>query len=153
MGKEIERKFLIRDNSYRELAEDSKYIAQCYLSIDPRTTVRVRILGDKGYITVKGLTIRATRDEWEYEIPTSDAKEMMERCSVTPVLSKIRYYYDGWEIDEFQGALSGLVVAEKEGFDIDDNIELPLFIGREVTGDKRYYNSMLAMATECPPTE
>ena len=147
MAKEIERKYLVKDNSYRLLARDAVDIRQCYLSRDPSLTVRIRIKGDSGYITVKGITIGATRDEWEYPIPVADAEAMAQRLADGWSIDKTRYLveYGGrlWEIDEFHGRHDGLVVAEVELPGEDAEIELPPFIGEEVTGDERYYNSAL----------
>ncbi len=147
MSKEIERKFLVTSSSYREAAVDAVELAQGYLNTDPDSTVRVRVAGPRGFITVKSRNIGATRNEWEYEIPVSDAREMLALC--TGVLVKTRYIVpatDGlrWEIDEFHGPLEGLTVAEIELPSEDTRFDRPSFIGREVTGDAAYYNSNLA---------
>lgn len=122
---------------------------QGYLSVDPEATVRVRIAGDKAYLTVKGRNSGASRSEWEYQIPVSEASEMLITCSRSRLIEKVRYIVPAenglmWEIDEFRGALDGLVVAEIEIPSEDTDIVLPAFIGREVTGDPKYYNSSLA---------
>lgn len=147
MSKEIERKFLVTSSSYREAVVDAVELAQGYLNTDPDSTVRVRVAGPRGFITVKSRNIGATRNEWEYEIPVSDAREMLALC--TGVLVKTRYIVpatDGlrWEIDEFHGPLEGLTVAEIELPSEDTRFDRPSFIGREVTGDAAYYNSNLA---------
>lgn len=153
MALEIERKYLVTDDSYKRLASRSAYIAQGYLCRDPERTVRVRLLDDRGFITVKGVTKNAVREEYEYEVPAEDARGMLLLCG-DAVLSKRRWYvdYDGftWEVDEFDGLLSGLVVAEIELPAPDTSFALPHFIGAEVTGDVRYYNSMLIGASQVP---
>jgi adenylate cyclase len=147
MAKEIERKFLVVDDSYKQMARSSVEIAQGYLSVDPRATVRVRLKGNRAYLTVKGINIGATRSEWEYEVPIADAREMLSQCC-SKVITKRRYLVDyggfTWEVDDFQGPLAPLVVAEVEIPDEHTAVSLPAFIGQEVTGDARYYNSSLA---------
>ncbi len=148
MGKEIERKFLVRDESYRQMASDVVEIKQGYISMRPAGTVRVRLKGNDAYLTVKGRNDGAVRDEWEYRISVEDARQMLERVTEGTVISKKRYMvnYEGhtWEVDEFAGDLAGLVVAEVELKSIDEPVSMPDFIGEEVTGDSRYYNSTLA---------
>ncbi|MDE5827221.1 MAG: CYTH domain-containing protein [Duncaniella sp.] len=150
MAKEIERKFLVTDTSYIGRAESAVRIRQTYLSTNPDATVRLRIAGDKAWITVKGRNAGAVRDEWEYSIPVSDAEEMAERLAGGFAIDKTRYVVDHegwkWEIDCFHGRHEGLTVAEIEMPSADSNPPLPDFIGREVTGDSRYYNSTLAAA-------
>ncbi len=147
MAKEIERKFLVTDSRYKLMAKEVKHIMQAYLNRDPRSTVRVRITGDKACLTVKGLNDGAVRDEWEYEIPMPDAHSMIERCASGRVINKTRYVvaFEGfdWEVDEFAGDLEGLTVAEIELPSADTQFSLPPFAGSEVTGDPRYYNSSL----------
>lgn len=152
MGLEIERKFLVRNNNYRSVATESQLIQQAYLNRDPAATVRVRIAGDNAWLTVKGLNDGPVRHEWEYPIPVSDAVDMIEHCAVGAVLSKTRWQAGRWEIDEYHGKLEGLTVAEIELSSADEQIELPDYIGREVTGDPQYYNSILADALTLPPT-
>jgi len=146
MAKEIERKFLVNSDSFRQLASASHKIAQGYLNREPERTVRIRIRDNSGFITVKTHNRGATRNEWEYEIPVSDACEMLKACE-RPI-EKIRYIVPAenglrWEVDVFEGRLSGLVVAEIELPSEDARFPLPAFIGREVTGDPAYYNSNL----------
>ena len=148
MAKEIERKYLVTDDSYRSLAASRAEISQGYISAEPDHTVRVRISGSRGFITVKTRNIGAVRNEWEYEIPLADARAMLA-AACSSVLSKTRYIVpatDGlrWEVEEFHGCLDGLVVAEIELPREDYPVDSPAFIGREVTGDTRYYNSNLA---------
>lgn len=146
MGKEIERKFLVKDDTWRGQAESKRY-RQGYLSTVKERTVRVRTAGDKGFITVKGITVGATRSEYEYEIPLADANEMLDRLCERPLVEKTRYRipHDGavWEVDEFEGDNRGLITAEVELKDEHQWVTLPGWIGQEVTGDPRYYNANL----------
>lgn len=155
MGKEIERKFLVRGDSYKLEAIDRKEIRQGYLSVDPDATVRIRITGDKAFLTIKSRNNGCVRDEWEYIVPTEDAEQMLACCN-NRTIEKTRYIVPAespshkglvWEVDEFHGRHDGLVIAE---------IELPSqatlfvaapFIGREVTGETKYYNSALSDAS------
>lgn len=148
MAKEIERKFLVLNQSYKEKAEVAIDIRQGYLSRDPKRTVRVRIKDDKAFLTVKGLTKGCVRDEWEYEVPYEDAIDMLESIAIPPVISKTRYIVKHdqfvWEIDEFHGSHQGLVIAEVELPTLKTVLDnVPDFVGKEVTGDSRYYNSNL----------
>lgn len=146
MAFEIERKFLVTDDSYKAMATGSQAIEQGYLSDDPDRTVRVRVKGDEAFITVKGRNHGSVRHEWEYAIAVADAREMLALCK--SVIVKRRWYvpFEGhiWEVDEFGGRHSGLVVAEVELGSADEEVVLPPFASREVTGDRRYYNSELA---------
>ena len=146
MAQEIERKFLVNGNAWRELAKGTVY-RQGYLSTVKERTVRVRVVGDKGYLTVKGLTVGAKRTEYEYEIPVADADAMLNELCEKPLIEKTRHNipFDGliWEVDEFAGDNEGLVVAEVELSDEDQEIGLPDWIGEEVTDDPRYFNSNL----------
>lgn len=147
MAKEIERKFLVKDDTYKARATDSRDMAQGYLSTDVDATVRVRISGDNAWLTVKGRNQGAVRDEWEYAIPITDALQMLKICK-GKVIEKTRYYVPAgdlsWEVDEYHGVHAGLVVAEIELPDATHPFTLPPFIGDEVTGDPRYYNSTLS---------
>ena len=146
MAVEIERKFLVNSHDDRNMASACHTIVQGYLSKEPERTVRIRIKDDKGFITVKGKTIGCKRLEFEYEIPLDDAKDMLKLC-LSPILEKKRYIvnYCGfkWEIDEFEGYLAPLVMAEVELPDESLPLQLPAFIGEEVTGNPKYYNSNL----------
>ncbi|MCM1292794.1 MAG: CYTH domain-containing protein [Bacteroides sp.] len=144
MPKEIERKFLVKDNSYKTLADSKIEISQGYLNNDPMATVRVRIANEDAFITIKNKNNGCERDEWEYSIPVDDAKEILLRCKCSGIIEKTRYIVGRWEVDEFHGRQQGLVVAEIELDDANENITLPEFISTEVTGDPRYYNSVLA---------
>lgn len=148
MGKEIERKFLVVGTGYKALAYDRVEIQQGYLNHDPQRTVRVRLFGSEGKLTVKGLTKGCVREEFEYSVPASEAAEMLELC-MPPILSKTRWMVkapDGhiWEVDEFHRQLAPLTVAEIELSSPDETFVKPDFVGEEVTGDPRYYNSNLS---------
>ena len=146
MGKEIERKYLTDGDQWRELAEGAAY-RQGYLSSVKERTVRVRTVNGRGYLTVKGISTGASRAEYEYEIPVSEADEMLADLCEKPLIEKNRYKIkvDGliWEIDEFSGDNLGLIVAEVELADENQKFEKPSWIGREVTGDPKYFNSNL----------
>ncbi|MDP7100613.1 MAG: CYTH domain-containing protein [Rhodospirillales bacterium] len=146
MAQEIERKFLITGEAWRELAKGTAY-RQGYLSTVKERTVRVRTIDDKGFLTIKGITVGATRAEYEYEIPAGDANEMLDDLCEQPIIEKKRYKVplDGfiWEIDEFGGVNEGLIVAEIELESEDQEFNKPDWIGDEVSGDPRYFNSNL----------
>jgi len=146
MGKEIERKFLVKGDEWKKLGKGTVY-RQGYLSTVKERVVRVRTIDDKGYLTIKGINRGATRLEYEYEIPLQDANEMLDELCERPLIEKTRYVvpYAGlkWEIDEFAGENEGLVFAEVELTDENQKIELPDWIGEEVTDDPRYFNSNL----------
>jgi len=146
MAKEIERKFLVRGNTWRGQDGGKRY-RQGYLSTVKERTVRVRTTGDKGFITIKGESVGATRSEYEYEIPLADANEMHDRLCERPLIEKTRYRvsHEGlaWEIDEFEGDNRGLIIAEVELKDETQSVTLPGWIGQEVTGDPRYFNANL----------
>lgn len=147
MAKEIERKFLVVNDSYKMLSTCKFSIVQGYISTDKKAVVRVRIKDQAAFLTIKGENSGPVRDEWEYEIPLADAKDMMERLTSGTLIDKTRYIVDykgfRWEIDEFTAPVDGLVVAEIELPSADTDFPLPPFIGREVTGDPAYYNSSL----------
>ncbi len=146
MGKEIERKFLVRDDSWRPGAGGTLY-RQGYLSTSMKRVVRVRIFDKSGFLTVKGVTRGICRAEYEYEIPFKDACEMLDHLCRRPLIEKNRYRieYGGltWEVDEFLGENAGLVLAEVELALEDQEINLPPWIGKEVSEDPRYFNANL----------
>lgn len=146
MGIEIERKFLVVGDGWRSGATAAA-LRQGYLSSTPERIVRVRLEGERGALTVKGLSRGATRDEFEYEIPAADAKDMLERLCERPLLEKTRWTLEHagrtWQVDQFHGENDGLVVAEVELARESDVVDLPPWAGREVTGDARYYNVSL----------
>jgi adenylate cyclase len=146
MAQEIERKYLLKEDSWRNLAEGTVY-CQGYIATQDKTTVRVRIVGQQGYLTIKGPSIAYSRLEFEYPIPVQDAQEMLNTLCQRPFIEKIRYKiaWGGliWEIDEFQGLNQGLILAEVELTHSDQDILLPPWIGEEVSHDPRYFNSYL----------
>jgi len=146
MAKEVERKFLVRGDAWRALSQGTTY-RQGYLNSAKERTVRVRTAGDKAYLTVKGLTIGATRAEYEYEIPFADGKAMLDTLAEKPLIEKKRYRIGAgdltWEIDEFLGDNAGLIVAEVELESEDQDFARPAWLGDEVTDDPRYYNANL----------
>ena len=146
MGIEIERKFLVIGTAWKENATP---VACCqgYLCPGSGVTVRVRTMGGRGFLTVKGRGEGLARPEYEYEIPVDEAREMLEGLCVKPLIVKERYrvVHDGlvWEVDEFGGENRGLVLAEVELAHPDQAVSLPVWVGREVSGDYRYYNASL----------
>lgn len=155
MNKEIERKFLVEDlsesgHSWRHIEYSTGHsdIRQGYLSLDKDRTVRVRTIGeDTAYLTIKGLTEGATRAEYEYPIPVVEANEILDTLCLRPLIEKRRYHvlYAGlvWEVDEFQGDNTGLIVAEVELESAQQAVDKPPWASEEVTGDPRYYNANL----------
>lgn len=147
MAQEIERKFLVK-GEFKPFASKQTRITQGYLSSVPERTVRVRIKGDKGFITIKGIgsDSGASRYEWEKEIPVNEVEELLKICE-PGVIDKTRYLVKAgnhtFEVDEFYGENQGLVVAEVELTREDELFEKPSWLGDEVTGDVRYFNSML----------
>lgn len=148
MGIEIEHKFLVADEGWRQAATQQTRFSQGYLSRDPARTVRVRIAGDEAFLTIKGQTRGASRAEFEYAIPVADAQQLLA-MSDGPVVEKIRHLcpHEGmtWEVDEFLGANAGLVVAEIELAAEGQAFARPAWLGEEVTGDARYVNANLAV--------
>ena len=147
MGKEIERKFLVKGDFKPSVSKQTR-IVQGYISSVPERTVRVRIKGDKGYITIKGIgnDSGASRFEWEKEVPVNEIEELL-KISEPGVIDKTRYLVKAgphtFEVDEFHGDNQGLVLAEIELGSESEAFEKPAWLGEEVTGDTRYYNSML----------
>jgi CYTH domain-containing protein len=146
---EIERKYLVKARDYRSIAYAKSHILQGFLSTHPDRVVRIRIIDDKAFLTVKGRSNDAgtARFEWEKEIAVPEAKRLLELCE-KEILEKIRYYVrlgeHTIEVDEFLGANKGLVIAEIEIEKEDDQIKRPSWLGLEVTGDIKYYNSQLS---------
>ncbi len=147
MGQEIERKFLV-SGDFKPFVTKATRITQGYLSSVPERTVRVRVKGDKGYITIKGIgnDSGASRFEWEKEIPVDEVKQLLAICE-PGVIDKTRYLVNvdnhTFEVDEFYGDNDGLTVAEIELQDEHEAFTKPEWLGQEVTGDVKYYNSML----------
>lgn len=147
MGKEIERKFLINLSEWDKLAKpEGKHFRQGYILTDPGKTIRVRKTETAGWLTIKGLSIGASRLEYEYEIPLAEAEELLDNFSENE-LEKIRheiiYANKLWEVDVFLGENQGLIVAEIELESEDEDFEIPEWITEEVTHEKKYYNSNL----------
>lgn len=147
MAWEIERKFLLRGDRWRQLVRDSQRLVQGYLLLERRSSIRVRLAGEQALLNIKGATLGVRRREYEYSIPLADAQEMLaELCQGAPI-EKIRHYVPFgrhlWEIDEFFGANAGLIVAEIELADPDEDFERPPWLGREVSDDPRFYNVRL----------
>jgi adenylate cyclase len=146
MGREIERKFLVLGDAWRAGASGTSYV-QGYLSRDVARIVRVRQAGPSAYLTIKGSAQGASRPEFEYPIPLSDAQQLMNLC-LRPLVEKMRYVIKygnkRWEVDEFHGDNRGLILAEIELSREDEPIEIPLWVGQEVSGDPRYFNSYLS---------
>lgn len=143
MAIEIERKFLVRGDGWRSLSVGSIY-RQGYIASAPGKTVRVRVAGDRGYLTIKGSSVGYRRSEFEYPIPLEDAEEMLETLCDRPPIEKKRHKISVgdliWEIDEFFGDNEGLILAEVELLDEAQIFDLPEWIGEEVSHDSRYYN-------------
>lgn len=147
MGIEIERKFLVNYDQWKQLVKPvGEFYRQGYLLTDPQKTIRVRQTSDKGFLTIKGISVGATRAEYEYEIPFEEAKELLDQFAVAE-LSKIRFKIaienHIWEVDVFSGNNQGLIVAEIELKSENEKFVLPTWIDREVTGEEKYYNSNL----------
>ena len=149
MGHEIERKFLVCSDAWRERAKGTLF-RQGFLSTEPERTVRVRVAGSRGVLTIKGITVGARRAEYEYEIPLEEAEEMLGALCVRPLIEKVRYTLSvgahTWEIDVFEGENAGLIVAEIELAHEDEPFERPAWLGDEVTHDARYFNASLVKA-------
>ena len=146
---EIERKFLVTSDAYKVLAFAKNQIAQGYLNSNPERTVRVRIKGEKGFLTIKGKGNHSgmSRFEWEKEIPVAEAKVLLDLCE-SGVISKMRFEVKVgqhvFEVDEFYGENSGLIMAEVELGSETESFEKPSWIGEEVTNDERFYNAFLS---------
>ena len=153
MGVEIERKFLVKSN-FKKFAVKSYKIAQGFLSSNPERTVRVRIRDTQGFITVKGKgnSSGTTRFEWEKEISLSEAEALLQLCE-SGIIDKIRYEIPlgkhTFEVDVFSGENQGLIIAEVELTSENEFFEQPNWLGKEVTGDKKYYNSHLSEHPFC----
>lgn len=146
MAQEIERKFLVVGDGWRRLGDSAEF-RQGYLSTVKERTVRVRTVGEQAFLTVKGITVGATRTEFEYEIPAGDARVMLDELCEQPIIEKTRHTVDWhgmtWEIDEFSGVNEGLIVAEVELDSADQEFPHPDWVGEEVTADPRYFNANL----------
>ena len=147
MATEIERKFLLRDDSWRADADVGTVMRQGYLIGAQRASVRVRISGGRAHLNIKSATLGVERQEYEYAIPLADAEELLDTLCERPLIEKTRYHVrhgeHTWEIDVFSGDNAGLVVAEIELGSADEAFERPPWLGEEVSHDKRYYNVCL----------
>ncbi len=145
MGVEIERKFLVEGDSWRQNAVGKKY-CQGYM-YTPKGVVRVRIAGDEAFLTIKGARNNLSRSEFEYNIPMEDAKSLLEELCEQPFIDKTRYVLEEngveWVVDEFHGENTGLILAEVELESADDTVFLPKWAGQDVSDDSRFYNSNL----------
>ena len=145
MALEIERKFLV-EGDFKPFAKDALRIIQGYMSSVPGRTVRIRLMGDKGFITIKGPVSGISRFEWEKEIEVDDARQLLDMC-LPGIIEKTRWLIPAtptqltWEVDEFHGRLAGLTIAELELQSEQQTFDKPSFVGQEVTGDPRYYNA------------
>lgn len=152
MALEIERKFLVKNMDWKSQGEGVLF-KQGFLNTNKERTVRVRVKNNIGILTIKGLTQSATRVEYEYEIPYTDAVYMLDYLCEKPIIEKHRYLieYHGriWEVDEFHGENKGLIVAEIELSSEEEAFEKPSWVGKEVTHDPRYYNSNLVQFPYC----
>lgn len=148
MGREIERKFLVTGTAWKE-GVHGRRIRQGYLSLDKERTVRVRVVDEQAWLTVKGLTTGCTRAEFEYAIPVADARRLLDEFCHQPVIDKTRYTIrhagHAWEVDEFHGANEGLLVAEIELQDEAEPFERPDWVAEEVSRDPRYFNARLSI--------
>jgi adenylate cyclase len=144
---EIERKFLVEDETWRVQARSSVRIRQGYIIGSAKASVRVRVSGNRAWLTIKSATEGVSRAEFDYEIPHSDAELLMDTLCARPLIEKTRHFVDHcgrcWEIDVFEGDNLGLVVAEVELASEDERFELPPWVGKEVSDDPRYYNASL----------
>lgn len=149
MAIEIEHKFLPANDEWRQLVSHSVNIQQGYLTSVPTSSIRVRTSGDSAWLNIKSATIGNQRMEYEYPIPLSDAEEMIAELCKGSLITKTRHFVNHnahtWEVDEFSGENSGLIVAEIELSKPDEDFSIPNWIGKEVTGDIRYYNNNLAL--------
>lgn len=147
MATEIERKYLVTSDAWRHEATEILLLRQGYLSTDPECAVRVRISGSSAHLTIKGKNIGGAAPEFEYPIPVADAADLLDNLAKKPLIEKKRHLIPKgdllWEVDEFFGENAGLVIAEVELDARDQAVPLPSWVGREVTGDARYYNASL----------
>ena len=148
MALEIEHKFLLANDDWRKNVSHSVVYRQGYLSSQPTSSIRVRVSNNQAWLNIKSAVIGTQRHEYEYEIPLSDAQEILNNLCVKPLIEKTRYFVmhenHQWEIDEFEGENAGLIVAEIELDSLDEAFAKPVWLGEEVTQDLRYYNNNLA---------
>ncbi|HER34212.1 MAG: CYTH domain-containing protein [Halothiobacillaceae bacterium] len=147
MATEIERKFLLATEAWRDEVERAERMVQGYLNDQGPVSVRARIAGSRAWLNIKSRTLGVSRDEFEYEIPLADAERMLDCLTTGPVIDKTRHLVRHgdhlWEIDEFHGENDGLIVAEVELDHVDETVERPAWLGEEVSDQARYYNVSL----------
>lgn len=147
MAREIERKFLVVGDAWKQRADAGTPMRQGYMFGSEKSSVRVRVAGDRAWLNIKSATLGITRTEFDYAIPVEDAHEMLETLCDLPLIEKIRYHVRHgdhvWDVDVFSGANAGLVVAEIELNDADESFQKPDWAGDEVSDDPRYYNVCL----------
>ena len=148
MAEEIERKFLLRNDDWRQAVVETRDYRQGYMANTDRCSIRIRLSADRAHINIKGATLTIRRREYDYEIPYEDGLEMLEGFCQDAIVEKRRHIVDyaghRWEIDVFSGQNAGLVMAEIELADVDEPFERPPWLGEEVSDDPRYYNVYLA---------
>ncbi len=153
MATEIERKFLLRDASWRDAVSSSRDIIQGYLANTRRGSIRVRLEGDSASLNLKSMTLGVSRSEFDYPIPADEARLILETLCMRPLIEKTRHHVEfggcTWEIDEFRGDNAGLVVAELELAHPDQRFPTPPWLGVEVSDDPRYYNVCLVEQPYC----
>lgn len=147
---EIERKFIVKNQSFKEEIHTKSIVSQGYLNSNPERTVRVRIKNDKGYLTIKGISNESgtSRYEWEKEIPLNEAVELFKLCekgAIEKTRHEIKYGNHTYEVDQFHGDNEGLIIAEIELSSENEKFDKPNWLGDEVTGEQRYYNSNLSI--------
>jgi adenylate cyclase len=156
MGVEIERKFLVKSDEWQRHAQQGRRFFQGHVARQDNASVRIRRTDTKAFVTIKGPRVGITRAEFEYEIPLADAEEMLSTLCLEPLVEKTRYCvpYDGviWEVDVYGGQAEGLVMAEVELENADQNLSLPTWVGWEVTGDPRYQSSAIVRAPHIAKT-
>lgn len=159
MGVEVERKFLVAGESWRDDVTSATHIVQGYIAQTGTATVRVRVKGDRGFLTIKGASVGIARSEFEYEVPVGDALAMLDELAQGPVIDKVRHLVPVgahvWEVDVFAGDNAPLVMAEVELADADEAFVRPGWAGADVSADQRYFNVNLARspyATWAPTT-
>ncbi len=153
MAVEIERKYLVKNDKWREFVESESVMKQGYLATVANASIRVRVAKGKAYLNIKSATVGIRRAEYEYEIPLQDGEEMLANLTAGSLIDKVRYEVRCgdhlWELDLFQGDNSGLVVAELELASEDETFEMPEWAGEEVSGEARYYNASLVKHPYC----
>lgn len=148
MGTEIERKFLIVSEAWRTDATDSVKMTQGYIAETEFCSIRIRVAGERAWLNIKEMKLGMRRGEFEYPVPAEEGQDMLRRFCVGGLIEKVRHQVRHgdhvWEIDEFAGSNLGLILAEVELSSVDERIDLPPWVGEEVTDDSRYYNIKLA---------